>query len=140
MRFTAQIILKTKALDDRAGCYVCTEILRKQYEFDLYVCFTTQEEVGLRGAATCAYRIKPDIAIVVESTTCSDVYNTKDHEHSTRLGKGAVVSIVDGSSYSDKNLVRYILKTAGENNICVQIKETVTGGNDAGAIQRTGMV
>lgn len=131
--------VKAKALDDRIGCYIAMEILKGKHDFDLFVCFTVQEEVGLRGATVAAYRIKPHIALALEGTTCSDVFNTKDHEHSTRLGKGAVVSIIDGSSYSDKNLVKYILKTAGKNQIPVQIKETVTGGNDAGAIQRTGV-
>mgnify|MGYP000877781702 CR=1 FL=1 len=131
--------VKAKALDDRLGCAILMEALKGTYEFNLYACFTVQEEIGLRGAEVAAYRIKPDLALVIEGTTCSDVPETEKHQHSTRLGKGAVLTIIDGSSYADKDLVNYIYKLAKDKNIPVQFKETATGGNDAGKIQRTGI-
>lgn len=130
--------IKAKALDDRIGCAILIEALKGTYEFNLYGCFTVQEEIGLRGAEVAAYSIKPDLALVFEGTTCSDVPETERHQHSTRLGKGAVITIIDGSSYADKDLVNYIFNLAKDKNIQVQFKETATGGNDAGKIQRTG--
>ncbi|HHV95492.1 MAG TPA: M42 family metallopeptidase [Clostridiaceae bacterium] len=129
--------VKAKALDDRVGCAILMEALKETYDFNLYACFTVQEEIGLRGAETAAYTVKPDIALVFEGTTCSDVPETDKHLHSTRLGKGAVITIIDGSSYADKDLVNYIYNIAKDKNIPVQFKETATGGNDAGKIQRT---
>ncbi|HHW48112.1 MAG TPA: M42 family metallopeptidase [Clostridiaceae bacterium] len=133
--------VKAKALDDRAGCAVLIEILRQRFDFDLYACFTVQEEVGLRGAEVAAYSIRPDIAVVIEGTTCSDVPGISRQNFSTELGKGAALAIMDRTSYYDKELVDFIYNTAKKNNIDVQFKQTTTGGNDAGKIQtsRTGV-
>ena len=96
--------------------------------------FTVQEEVGCRGAQTAAYKIKPDISIVVEGTTCSDVQKrTKRVFHQAE--KGPALSIVDRTSYSDKELRNALYKAAIGNNIKIQYKQTTLGGNDAGAIQ-----
>ena len=66
--------IKAKAIDDRAGCAILMELIKKPVKYDTYFCFTVQEEVGLRGARVAAHRIMPDIALVIESTTCNDVY------------------------------------------------------------------
>jgi len=129
--------VKAKALDDRVGCAILTEALKGDYEFDLYACFTVQEEVGLRGAEVAAYAVNPDLALVVEGTTCSDVPGVEKYDYSTVLGGGAALTIMDRTSYAAKNLVRYIYNLALKNNIKVQFKQTTTGGNDAGKIQRT---
>lgn len=133
-------IIKAKALDDRAGCAILIEILKQSFNFDVYACFTVQEEVGLRGAEVAAYAVNPDVAIVVEGTTCSDVPGVSRQNYSTELGKGAALTIMDRTSYADKSLVDFIYNTAKKNNIDVQFKQTATGGNDAGKIQtsRTG--
>ncbi|HOV25404.1 MAG TPA: M42 family metallopeptidase [Pseudobacteroides sp.] len=130
--------IKAKALDDRVGCAMLMELIKERYNFDLYACFTVQEEVGLRGSEIAAYRIKPHVAIVMEGTTCSDVPGVDEHNHSTTLGGGAALTIMDRTSYGDKALVNFLYKLAEENNIKVQFKRTTTGGNDAGKIQLTG--
>jgi putative aminopeptidase FrvX len=129
--------IKGKAFDDRAGCAVIMELLKGNYGFDLYGCFTVQEEVGLRGAQIAAYSVNPDIAVVIETTTCSDVSGVEEYEHSTIYGGGAAISFMDRTSYYKRNLVDYIYDTASKNNIKVQFKKTISGGNDAGPIQRT---
>ncbi|HEY9061773.1 MAG TPA: M42 family metallopeptidase [Pseudobacteroides sp.] len=131
-------VVKAKALDDRVGCAILMELIKEKYDFDLYVCFTVQEEVGLRGSEVAAYRIKPHLALVMEGTTCSDVPGVEEHSYSSTLGGGAVLTIMDRTSYSDKALVNYLYKLGEENNIKVQFKRTTTGGNDAGKIQLTG--
>ena len=57
--------LVAKSLDDRAGVVVLIETLRaiKSTPNDLYFVFTTQEEVGTRGAGAAAFGIDPDIGI-----------------------------------------------------------------------------
>jgi len=129
--------IKAKALDDRVGCAILMEILKERHRFDLYTCFTVQEEVGLRGAETAAYSIEPDLAIIIEGTTCSDVPDVEEHSQSTVLGAGAVITLADRTAYADKALADYIYRTALNEKIKVQFKRTVTGGNDAGKIQRS---
>jgi len=127
--------IKAKALDDRVGCSILLDLLGETYEFDLYICFTVQEEVGLRGAQVAGYKVNPDLAIVLEGTTCSDVPGVEKQDYSTILGDGAVLTIMDRTAYCDKELVNFIYETAKKNNIKVQFKKTTTGGNDAGKIQ-----
>lgn len=129
--------VKAKALDDRIGCAILMEILRERYSFDLIACFTVQEEIGLRGAEVTAYAVDPDVALVIEGTTCSDVPDVDEHQYSTVMGKGAVLTIMDRTAYADKRLVDFIYRVAQENSIKVQFKRTTTGGNDAGKIQRS---
>lgn len=130
--------IKAKALDDRVGCAVLIEALKHSYDFDLYACFTVQEEVGLRGAQVAAYGVMPDMALIIEGTTCADVPDVEKHEYSTILGNGAALTIMDRTCYCDRELVQYLYDVAVQNNIKVQYKQTTTGGNDAGQIQRTG--
>jgi len=127
--------VKSKALDDRAGCSILLELLKDTYECDLYACFTVQEEIGLRGAEVAAYHIEPDLGLVVEGTTCADLPDVPDHLHTTRMGKGPAISFMDNSSIANKDLFKRMVKTAEDNSIPYQIKENVAGGNDAGRIQ-----
>ena len=75
-----------KALDDRVGCVILTELLKSRYSFDLYGCFTVQEEIGLKGAKAASYAVVPDVAIILEGTTCYDLTGTSEHmiEYETR--------------------------------------------------------
>ncbi len=125
---------KAKAIDDRAGCAVLAEILKVKPEYDTYVCFTVQEEVGLRGSRICAERLKPDAALVLESTTCSDVYKTKKSQQVTASGGGVALSFMDSASITNTALLKKLVICAEANNIPVQLKKTTMGGNDAGSI------
>lgn len=126
--------IKAKALDDRIGCEIMLELIKQEYECDIYFCFSVQEEVGLRGAMVLANRINPDVALIIETTTASDVADTKPYEYTACLGNGPAISIMDRASYSNKKLNEFIAKVAEKNNINYQFKKTISGGNDAGAI------
>ena len=130
-------LIKAKALDDRAGCAMIMEILKNTYNSTIYAVFSVQEEVGLRGAGVAAYGLNPDIAIVLEGTTCYDVTDIEEPDYATRLGSGPALSIVDSVSYFDKNLLKKLLQIADKNHIKVQFKQTIKGGNDAGRIHLT---
>ncbi|NLV74809.1 MAG: M42 family metallopeptidase [Chloroflexi bacterium] len=127
---------KGKAFDDRVGCAVLVEALQGDYAFDLYAVFTTQEEVGLRGARVAGYRINPDIAIALEGTVCDDLPKEKDADVTpvTQLGHGPAVSYRDSSVICDKNLVRLITETAAAEGIPWQYRRSAVGGTDAGAL------
>ena len=128
--------IKAKALDDRVGCSLLMELLDMNFDFDLYACFTVQEEVGLRGAKIAGYAVDPDIAIVLEGTTSNDLPEVDEHEKSTILGNGPVLTFMDKSSIADKDLNAYIEKCGQRKGVKYQYKHTVSGGNDAGSIQR----
>ena len=129
--------VKAKALDDRVGCAIMLELVKGTYNNDLYFCFSTQEEVGLRGSRVIAHRLNSDIAIVLEATTAADIPFTDDYMHCTTLGDGPVISVMDRASYSNKNLNKFVCGVAESNNIKYQFKRTINGGNDAGGIQAT---
>lgn len=133
-------LFKAKAIDDRVGCCTLLELLGSgvRYPFDLYVCFSVQEEVGLRGAKVLARKIMPDVAVAIETTTCSDVAGGEPWEAVTKLGMGPAVSVMDGASYSLNSLRELALTAGREEGIPVQIKTSTSGGNDAGAFQRVG--
>lgn len=130
--------IMAKALDDRAGCAILAELLRDRYPFDLYGCFTVQEEIGLKGARAASYAVAPDVAIVLEGTTCYDLTGTDEHMISTRLGHGPALTVMDRSVISDMDLLRFIADTAEKTGIPWQVKRTVSGGTDAGRIQVSG--
>ncbi|QZY55583.1 M42 family metallopeptidase [Crassaminicella profunda] len=130
-------LIKAKALDDRAGCAMIMEILKEKYDSTIYAVFSVQEEVGLRGAGVAAYRLNPDLALVLEGTTCYDLTDIDEPDFATRLGNGPAISLVDSGSYFDKNIIKKLLKLAEKNNIKVQFKQTTKGGNDAGRIHLT---
>ena len=129
---------KAKAIDDRVGCAILMELIKKPIKYDTYFCFTTQEEVGLRGARVAAHRIMPDIALVIESTTCNDVYGCEEHQFVTNIGGGAVVTFMDRTTIVDKKLRTWLYESAKAENIPVQYKRATAGGNDAGRIHLTG--
>ncbi len=126
---------KAKALDDRAGCSVLMGILKERYSFDLFACFAVQEEIGLRGSETAGYAIMPDVAFVIEGTTCSDVPNTDEDEYATRLGNGAALTVMDKGSFPDRNLIGFIRATAHKYGLPLQYRQTTAASNDASSIQ-----
>ncbi len=131
-------MIKSKAIDDRAGCSIMLELIENEHEFDTYYVFNTQEEIGLRGSRVSAYRVNPDIAIVLESTTASDIDGVSGAKRVCEVGKGAVVSYMDRSTMYNRDLYNLAFDIAEENNIKIQTKSVIAGGNDSGAIHITG--
>ena len=127
-------ILIGKAFDDRAGCAILTDLLKKDYPFTICGAFTVQEELGLRGARIAAYSANPDFAFVLEGTTAGDTPTKRDVSPSTNMGAGPAITIMDRSIISDRRLVDLLVDTAKKENIPYQFKRTITGGTDAGAI------
>lgn len=130
--------IKSKALDDRIGCMLMIELINSDLEYDTYFCFNVQEEVGLRGSGCSAYAVKPDVAVILESTTAADIDGVTGGDKCCALGKGPVVSFMDGRTIYDKQIFDLAFEVAKENNIKIQTKTKIAGGNDAGAIQKSG--
>ncbi|MGE4548494.1 MAG: M42 family metallopeptidase [Intestinibacillus sp.] len=130
-------LIKSRALDDRLGCAVLLTILREQPPVDTWFCFTVQEEVGTRGAATAAYRIKPDLCLVVESTTAADLADVPEHKKVCAVRGGAVVPFMDRGTIYDAALFSLMRDAAEKRGIKWQTKHMVAGGTDAGRIHQS---
>lgn len=130
--------IKSKALDDRIGCMLMIELINSDLEYDTYFCFNVQEEVGLRGSGCSAYAVKPDVAVILESTTAADIDGVTGGDKCCVLGKGPVVSFMDSRTIYDKQIFDLAFEVGKENNIKIQTKTKIAGGNDAGAIQKSG--
>lgn len=130
--------IKSKALDDRAGCAMMIELLHEELEYDTYFVFNVQEEIGLRGAAASSYSVAPDYAIVLETTTAADIYGAAEDKKVCILGNGPVVSFMDRRTMYDKELFRLAFDIAEEQGLPCQTKTMIAGGNDAGAVHISG--
>lgn len=126
-----------KALDNRTGCWVLIEAIKKvKSENDLYFVFTTQEEVGLRGARTAAFSINPDYALAVDITDTGDT--PKCPKMAVKLGEGVAVKVMDYSVITSREVREKLLELAAKNGIKHQLEIMTEGGTDAGVIHFTG--
>lgn len=133
-----------KALDDRMGCAILIELMRKIKEekpalnLDIYFCFTVGEETGHSGAIVASERISPDYALIFESTAVGDLPETSASKRVSELTKGAVISVADRSTIYDKELIDLAFAVAKREGIPLQVKKYLSGGNDAGHIHKSG--
>ena len=126
--------IRSKALDDRAGCLIMMDMINGTPEYDAWYVFTVQEEVGTRGAKAAAFTVQPDIAVVLETTTACDISGVSGDKRVCRLGKGCVVSFMDRGTIYDRELYQLARNTADSLGIPNQTKSLIAGGNDSGAI------
>ncbi len=143
--------LVAKSLDNRAGVLVAIETLRRLRHHadrnaggkgsrfkgsnEVFIVFTVQEEVGVRGATVSAYGVDPDIGLAIDVTPTGDTPNSVRRE--LALGKGPAVKVKDALMLSDPRVVEWMTHTAEKNKIPFQ-REVLTGGStDGRAIQVT---
>jgi endoglucanase len=128
-----------KALDDRTGCWILVETLRrlKAPAVNVAAVFTVQEEVGLRGATTGAFAVAPDVGVALDTTLAVDTPGTPEHLAVTRMGEGVGIKVSDSSVISNGWLVDALADLAEKNGVAYQFEVLPRGGNDAGAIQRS---
>jgi endoglucanase len=126
-----------KSMDDRVGVLIAIEALRalKSTIHDIYFVFTSQEEVGERGAATSAYGVDPDIGIAVDVTPTGDAPMSLKMEMA--LGNGPCIKIRDVGMLSDPRIVQWMIGTAEKNKIPYQREVLLVGSTDARAMQLT---
>ena len=128
----------SKAFDDRVGVALVISALQelkgRPHPNTVYGVATVQEEVGLRGATTSVRSVDPDVAIVLESDIAGDVPGIKPEESSVKLGQGPTVLIYEGRTIPNLRLRQFLVDTARELDIPVQISYVEGGGTDAGAI------
>ena len=131
-----------KSLDNRVSVFILLEVLKElqgaDLPYDLYAVFTVQEEVGLRGAIKSAHLIDPDFGFGLDVTIAFDVPGAQPHEMVTKLGEGAAIKIMDGSTISDYRMVAYLKELAAKQNIPFQMEVLPAGGTDTAGLQRFG--
>ena len=131
-----------KCMDNRVACWTGIRVLERLAQVedlghDVCVCFTVQEEIGVRGATVGAFEVDPDIGIAVDVTLAVDLPGVADEEQITRLGQGVAIKIMDSYSVSDRSLVDAFIDVAEANDIKHQLEILPMGGTDAGALQRS---
>lgn len=129
-----------KAFDDRVGAFIMMETIRRIKENAIfhpnaiYGAATVQEEVGLRGAQTVANLVDPDVALVFEVDISGDVPDVKPFEAPAKMGRGPSLITYDGSMVPNQPLKEFVIKTAKEMGITLQLSKIDRGGTDAGRI------
>lgn len=128
-----------KCFDDRAGVAVMIETVRrlKKHAADVYAVGTVQEEVGARGAGVAAFKLNPDLGVVLETALADDVPSDGPHTPVVRVGRGPAITIKDASMISHPGLTRYLLETARSKGIPYQLELLEYGGTDGGRIHLT---
>lgn len=128
----------SKTMDDRIACYALVEAVKRAKSFanDFYAVFTTQEELGLRGARVAAHNVAPDMAVAIDVSGVGDTPESRITDLS--LGKGPSIKLRD-SSYVIHPLAReFMVRCALAAGIPFQFEAASMGGTDTGAIMLTG--
>ena len=132
-----------KAIDNRVAIYTMIKAMQHAttFGFETYAVATAQEEVGLRGAGTSAYKIAPDVGIALDITIAADIPDVSDHEKVTSLGSGIAIKIFDSSAIQHPKLVQFLQDLADKREIQWQPEILPRGGTDSAALQkaRSGM-
>lgn len=130
----------SKALDNRVACWLGIEALRglagSAHACEVHVAFTSQEEVGLRGARTAAFAVRPEIGIGIDTTLACDTPGVPDQDRTTVQGEGFGLHVRDSSFIADKGLVAEIEALATERQIPHQRTMLRAGGQDGAAAQQ----
>lgn len=136
--FTNQGKVVSPYLDNRISCAILLKVLEEMElcPNDLYVVFTVQEEVGLRGAKPAAWAVDPDYAVVVDVT---DVDDTPGSEKcgTVRLGKGPAIKIMDSSVICHPDMIQKLESQAKTLDMPTQRDIMRAGGTDAGVMHTT---
>lgn len=130
----------SKALDNRIACWLGIESIRAlgkaKHACEIHVAFTSQEEVGLRGARTASYGIKPDVGLGIDTTLACDTPGVPEQDRTTVQGSGFGLHVKDSSFIADRELVKEIEAIAEKAKIPYQRTMLRAGGQDGAAAQQ----
>lgn len=130
--------LTAKSMDDRIGCVVAIESLKrlKETPHDLYFVFSVQEEVGTRGAQAAANKLLPDVGIALDVTMTGDL--PESHSMAVNLGEGTAIKVKDSGMIAHAGLVRLMRQRAEEAGVAYQLEVLDGGSTDARSMQIAG--
>jgi putative aminopeptidase FrvX len=128
-----------KAWDNRIGCALAAETAQRlkgvAHPNTLFAVATVQEEVGLRGAQTSAFKVQPDVAFALDVGIAHDSPGTEGDE---KLGGGPLIVVYDATSIPNRGLLDLVIDTAKKLKVTLQFESVERGGTDAGRIHVTG--
>jgi endoglucanase len=129
--------LIAKSMDDRIGCAILIETLRRlrSTPHEVHFVFSVQEEINLSGARTAAYEIDPHIAIAVDVTATGDT--PKALPMAVELGGGAAIKVRDGNMVAHSGVKDLMAQRAKEAKLPYQLEILRAGTTDASVIQLT---
>lgn len=133
-------LIACRGLDNRVGAFVALEALRKVAEgerlaADVWAVAAVQEEVGLHGGRTAAYRLEPAVAIAIDVTHATD-HPDADVRGVGRCKLGGGPALARGASINPQ-VFQQLLSAAHENDIPYSIESApVRSGTDADSISR----
>jgi endoglucanase len=127
--------LIAKSMDDRIGVAVLIEVMRalKSSPHEVAFVFSVQEEVGLRGAATAAFGVEPEVGIAVDVTRTGDTPNGM--KMAVGLGGGAAIKVRDSGMIADPRVKDLLVQRAREAGLPHQLEILEAGTTDAAAMQ-----
>lgn len=130
-----------KAWDDRIGCAVMIEAMRRlkgtNHPNQLFFVATVQEEIGLRGAEASSALVRPDVGFALEAGVVGDVPGARPEESQVSLGAGPGMFLYDSSALPNRKLVALVKDTARAKNIPLQLDLVQGYGDDSAEIQRS---
>lgn len=135
-----EVVAFGKAFDDRLGTFIAAETVKVlatkkiNHPNKVVGAATVQEEVGLRGAKTTGYMVKPDVCLTMEVDISGDVPGIESHQAPTKMGDGPSITTYDSSMIPNQGLVEFVIRTAEKAKIPYQLSTIAGGGTDAGAI------
>ncbi len=127
-----------KALDNRAGCAVLIQTMKslKDFKGTVYGVATTQEELGLKGARTSSFKIRPDFALALDVGISGDTPDIKEDESGIKMRDGPAITVVESSGRGmipSPKVKKHLIKCARDAKIPYQLEAT-KGGMTDGAI------
>ncbi|MBI5460407.1 M42 family metallopeptidase [Methanobacterium sp.] len=129
------------AMDNRVGCAIMVEVMKRaRSDATIYGVGTVQEEVGLKGARTAAYRINPDMALALDVTISGDHPGMKEEDAPAKAGEGPCIILTDASGrgiITHPQVKELLIQVAEEEEIPYQLEVSEGGTTDATAIHLT---
>lgn len=128
-----------KAHDNRismvAGMEIMRELSGKDLDVTVILVGTAQEEVGLRGAKTSAYKWTGDLSFAIDVTICNGMPGMEDRD--VKMGAGVALGMFDRSAIANIKLLDSVRDFAKSNNIKHAMDSLLGGGTDSGSIHLT---
>ena len=137
--FQIQGIVAGKAFDDRLGCYIFGEVLKRLKDIDhpntVYMVGTSSEEVGIRGAKTASYQVQPDIAFPIDVACFNDEF-VRNHTNQRQIGKGMMQTNFDRTLAPNRYLIQCVRDSAKRLQKPLQLDMFNGGGTDGGEVHK----
>lgn len=138
--FEIEDVVCGKAFDDRLGCYIFGEVLKRLADIDhhntVYMVGTSSEEVGIRGAKTAVYKVNPDVVFPIDVACFNDEF-VRNHTNQRQIGKGMMITNFDRTLAPNRNMISLLKQTAKKLGKKVQLDMFNAGGTDGGEAHKS---